>query len=177
MSEQSNRSSYICLGWSNKRALAIMTHLRPIYAESVGDDKMTIARIISILCISFLLSGQGSEEVELEDAFDRDILVITASEHACYVFDIYLAMTPAQKSRGLMYHTARHIVHPRRRFDCQYRGQYRTVVIDLDQCCRVAELRPGTQRWCCRAPGDRYRKPRALPFNCGARRQLTRTGN
>ncbi len=64
---------------------------------------MTIARIISILCISFLLSGQGSEEVELEDAFDMDILVITASEHACYVFDIYLAMTPAQKSRGLMH--------------------------------------------------------------------------
>ena len=64
---------------------------------------MTIVRVISILCVGFLLSGQGSEDTELGTAFDMDTLVITASEHACYVFDIYLAMTPAQKSRGLMY--------------------------------------------------------------------------
>ncbi len=64
---------------------------------------MTIVRVISILCIGLLLSGQSSEDGDLDSAFDMDILVITASEHACYVFDIYLAMTPAQKSRGLMH--------------------------------------------------------------------------
>lgn len=64
---------------------------------------MKIVRVISILCCGFLLSGQSSEDAELEAVFDMDTLVITASEHACYVFDIYLAMTPAQKSRGLMH--------------------------------------------------------------------------
>jgi uncharacterized membrane protein (UPF0127 family) len=64
---------------------------------------MTIVRVISILCIGCLLSGQGSDGNDLDSAFDKDILVIAASEHACYVFDIYVAMTREQQSRGLMY--------------------------------------------------------------------------
>ena len=70
--------------------------------DLIQDSTMTIARILSILCIGSLLSGQSSDG-DLDSAFDTDILVISASEHACYVFDIYLALTPAQRSRGLMH--------------------------------------------------------------------------
>ena len=64
---------------------------------------MTIVRSVSILCLSFLLSGQSSEVVDLDTAFDKDILVIQASKHACHRFDIYLALSRQQQSRGLMY--------------------------------------------------------------------------
>ncbi len=64
---------------------------------------MMMARVIAILSICCLLSGQSSEGNDLDSAFEKDILVIAASEHACYVFDIYVAMTRAQQSRGLMY--------------------------------------------------------------------------
>jgi len=39
---------------------------------------------------------------DLDAAFERDVLVISASAHACYRFDIYLALDDAQKRRGLM---------------------------------------------------------------------------
>jgi uncharacterized membrane protein (UPF0127 family) len=64
---------------------------------------MTTVRIIAILCLSFLLSGQSSEENDLDADFARDVLVIAASEHACYVFGVYLAMSSQQRSRGLMF--------------------------------------------------------------------------
>jgi uncharacterized membrane protein (UPF0127 family) len=64
---------------------------------------MKISRVISILCIGLFLSGQNFDDSDLDAAFEKDLLVIVASEHACYVFDIYLAMTPEQQSRGLMY--------------------------------------------------------------------------
>ncbi len=40
---------------------------------------------------------------ELDDAFDRDVLVIVGSSHTCYLFDIYLAVTTVQTRRGLMH--------------------------------------------------------------------------
>ncbi len=60
-----------------------------------------LLRIASILACGLLLSGQRNED-DLDTAFDRDTLVIEASEHACYVFDIYVALTSRQHSRGLM---------------------------------------------------------------------------
>ncbi|MDX1517683.1 MAG: DUF192 domain-containing protein [Woeseiaceae bacterium] len=39
----------------------------------------------------------------LDDAFERDVLAIVASKHACYRFDIYLAVTYEQQKRGLMF--------------------------------------------------------------------------
>lgn len=42
-------------------------------------------------------------EDELDAAFERDVLIISASAHACYRFDIYLALDVAQKRRGLMH--------------------------------------------------------------------------
>jgi uncharacterized membrane protein (UPF0127 family) len=64
---------------------------------------MIPVRIIAILCIGLLLSGQASEDGDLDAAFDKDKLVIQASEHACYVFDVYLALGRQQQMRGLMY--------------------------------------------------------------------------
>ncbi len=64
---------------------------------------MRLARVIAILCLGILLSGQASEDGDLDAAFDKDRLVIQASEHACYVFDVYLALTRAQQTRGLMF--------------------------------------------------------------------------
>ncbi len=64
---------------------------------------MTMVRILSILGIGMLRSGQTIANDDLDAAFDKDTLVISAGEHACYAFDIYLAMTPEQRSRGLMF--------------------------------------------------------------------------
>lgn len=40
---------------------------------------------------------------ELDARFARDVLIIQAGEHACYVFDIYVAASNEQRSRGLMF--------------------------------------------------------------------------
>jgi uncharacterized membrane protein (UPF0127 family) len=64
---------------------------------------MKIVRVILILSLGFLLSGQNNEDDDLDAAFDKDILVIEASEYACYVFDVYLARSSQQTSRGLMF--------------------------------------------------------------------------
>lgn len=40
---------------------------------------------------------------ELEARFSKDVLIIEAAEHACYVLDIYVAITNEQRSRGLMF--------------------------------------------------------------------------
>jgi len=64
---------------------------------------MKSIRVVSILCIGLILSGQSSEDESLDAVFEKDVLVITASEHACYKFDIYIATTRAQQTRGLMH--------------------------------------------------------------------------
>ncbi len=64
---------------------------------------MKIIQVVSILCIGLMLSGQSFDDSDLDAAFDKDLLVISASEHACYVFDVYVAMSREQHSRGLMY--------------------------------------------------------------------------
>ena len=39
----------------------------------------------------------------LDDAFERDVLIIEASLHACYRFDVWLAVDRSQQLRGLMH--------------------------------------------------------------------------
>ena len=46
---------------------------------------------------------QAFAKDELDEAFSRDVLVITATKHACYRFDIYLALSYEQQKRGLMF--------------------------------------------------------------------------
>lgn len=53
--------------------------------------------------IGLLLCGVAFADNELDEAFARDVLVISASAHACYRFDIYLALDRDQQRRGLMH--------------------------------------------------------------------------
>jgi uncharacterized membrane protein (UPF0127 family) len=149
---------------------------------------MKTIRVISILCIGFLLSGQSSEDDSLDAAFDKDVLIISASEHACYLFDIYVATTPAQQTRGLMYvrylpdTTGMLFVYRQPRVLSMWmKNTYipldilfiradgsianietNTVPLSLDSI--AAELCPGTECGRYRTPADRYGQPRALPW-------------
>jgi uncharacterized membrane protein (UPF0127 family) len=62
-----------------------------------------MARIATALVFVVLLSGQSYTVGDLNEEFETDILVISASEHACYRFDVWLALTRSQFSRGLMH--------------------------------------------------------------------------
>lgn len=67
---------------------------------------MTVLRIIAILSIGLMLSGQATErgfDDSLDDAFGKDTLIISADHHACWFFDIYVASNRAQQMRGLMF--------------------------------------------------------------------------
>ena len=67
---------------------------------------MIIFRIAAILGLGMLLSGQTSNydfSDTVDEAFEKSTLVISASENACYVFDIYLALNYEQRRRGLMF--------------------------------------------------------------------------
>jgi len=64
---------------------------------------MIIIRIFAILGVGLLLSGQASQSDDLDAAFDKDTLVISAGENACYVFEIYIALDRDQQRRGLMH--------------------------------------------------------------------------
>ncbi len=44
----------------------------------------------------------ANAESKLDGAFGRDAIVIESSGRACYLFDVYLAMTLEQQRRGLM---------------------------------------------------------------------------
>jgi len=60
---------------------------------------------VKILLVLALLLGSvaAAGDDELDELFDRDVLIIVASKHACYRFDIYLAQTDEQRARGLMF--------------------------------------------------------------------------
>jgi len=49
------------------------------------------------------LSGQTSDLTDIDDAFERDVLIIQTTRTGCFRFDIYLAVTGKQQRRGLMF--------------------------------------------------------------------------
>ena len=49
------------------------------------------------------LGGQVAADEALDAVFERDVLIIEASEFACYRFDIWLAVERSQQLRGLMH--------------------------------------------------------------------------
>ena len=59
---------------------------------------MRAAWILSLLW----LGANATADEALDEAFDRDVLIIEASEYACYRFDIWLALNRKQQLRGLM---------------------------------------------------------------------------
>jgi len=49
------------------------------------------------------LANLAAADDALDAAFDQDVAVIVASDHACHRFDIYLALNGDQQRRGLMF--------------------------------------------------------------------------
>ena len=62
---------------------------------------MNVARFVLLLSLS--VSPGAGADAALDEAFERDVLIIQASEHACYRFDIWLAIDRPQQMRGLMH--------------------------------------------------------------------------
>lgn len=60
-------------------------------------------RVCLAVFLATILSAQSYAPKDLDAAFDQDTLVIRASEHACHRFDIWIARTRAQQTRGLMF--------------------------------------------------------------------------
>lgn len=62
---------------------------------------------LRIMAVAALLQGAGvafaAPADELDDAFGKDTLVISADSNACWLFDVYVASTRAQQMRGLMH--------------------------------------------------------------------------
>lgn len=56
-----------------------------------------------LLVLLVLISTAANADDELDARFSKDVLIIVASKHACYRFDVYLALTNAQRARGLMF--------------------------------------------------------------------------
>ena len=67
---------------------------------------ITIIGHFLVLATSLILSFCPAIAVaddKLDAAFDKDVLVIEASAHACHRIDIYVATSNRQRSRGLMF--------------------------------------------------------------------------
>lgn len=60
---------------------------------------MSAARLLLLLCVA----ASAAADEALDEAFDRDVLIIEASEYACHRFDIWLAVEREQQMRGLMH--------------------------------------------------------------------------
>lgn len=59
-------------------------------------------RSLVFLCLA-LLGTSAQANPELDERFGRDVLIVEASRWACHRFDIYVALTEAQRNRGLMF--------------------------------------------------------------------------
>ena len=56
------------------------------------------------IAAAFVLAGSAlAQDSDLDETFEKDVLIIYASEHACYRLDVYLAMNNEQRARGLMH--------------------------------------------------------------------------
>lgn len=65
---------------------------------------MKILRILSIVTAALLLSAQAPpDRLDLDRDYSRTELIISADDHACYLFDIYVALSRAQQMQGLMW--------------------------------------------------------------------------
>jgi len=61
-----------------------------------------VKRWIVAAAIAALACTAVADE-ELDKRFGKDVLIIEASAHGCYRFDIYVASDNVQRSRGLMF--------------------------------------------------------------------------
>ena len=61
-----------------------------------------MSSLLRVLALSRVTVAAFADDA-LDDAFDKDVLLIEASEYACHRLDIYLALSNAQRARGLMH--------------------------------------------------------------------------
>lgn len=57
--------------------------------------------LLAFACLAWAVIAHADDD--LDAVFARDVLIISATAHACYRFDIYLAINRAQTLRGLMH--------------------------------------------------------------------------
>ena len=57
--------------------------------------------LFAAVALTCAIAARATEE--LDTAFDKDVLIIEASDYACYRFDVYLALNSQQHRRGLMH--------------------------------------------------------------------------
>jgi len=60
-------------------------------------------RVTLLLLVAMLTATPVAANPELDAAFPQSTIVISASRHACYRFDVYLAINNAHWRRGLMF--------------------------------------------------------------------------
>lgn len=58
---------------------------------------------VGLLLLAFVSAAVADDAAELSAAFGRDTIVIEAEHGTCYRFDVWVATTPAQHRRGLMF--------------------------------------------------------------------------
>ncbi len=58
---------------------------------------------ISFLLVTFSQFARAQDLESLDDAFNKDVLLIETASTGCFKFDIYLAITRQQQQRGLMF--------------------------------------------------------------------------
>ena len=59
-------------------------------------------RYLALLWLAFIAMPASANE-DLDARFGKDVLIVLASRWACHRFDIYVAVTEVQRSRGLMF--------------------------------------------------------------------------
>lgn len=62
-----------------------------------------ILSMLLVLLLCARANGQDYTEADLDEAFARDVLVISTADQACIRFDIHIAVTREQQMRGLMF--------------------------------------------------------------------------
>jgi len=60
-------------------------------------------RNVAVIAALLLAVTAAAQNSDLDEAFEKDVLIVHASKHACYRLDVYLAMNNEQRARGLMH--------------------------------------------------------------------------
>jgi len=76
---------------------------KPRLPDWIRNHNCRVARVPVILLLAALLTAQSYGPAELDEAFERDVMILSAARHACHRFDIWLALSGAQQRRGLMF--------------------------------------------------------------------------
>lgn len=64
---------------------------------------MILRYALPLLTLAVAALADVGDDEALDAAFERDVLIVVASRHACHRFDVYLAESYEQQVRGLMH--------------------------------------------------------------------------